>query len=85
MNVLDILRKLGWEIISADNLEEKYTITQSAERITRAEEKSKMVTVTIGQMFFDEIGNLYVEFVDDKNHAFVDNYIHNGMEPSELY
>ncbi len=85
MNVLDILKRLGWEIISADNMEELYTITQSNERLNRSQEPVKTHTVTISQMCFDEIGNLYVEFVDHQTSQYVDNYLHNGMDPSELY
>lgn len=85
MNVLEILKRLGWEILSADNMEEIYTITQSTERINRCEEKSKKVTVTISQMCFDELGNLYVEFVEHKTNKYIDNYLHNGMQPDELY
>lgn len=85
MNVLDILKRLGWEIISADNVEELYTIIQSNERLNRSQESVKTHTVTISQMCFDEIGNLYVEFVDHQTGQYVDNYLHNGMDPQELY
>ena len=48
-------------------------MTQSTERINRCEEKSKKVMVTISQMCFDELGNLYVEFVEHKTNKYIDH------------
>ncbi len=85
MNILDILHTLGWKIISADNFRQIYVITQSSERLARAQEVAKTYQVTIDEMCFDETGNLYISFMDKKTKEFVDNYYHNGMDPNELY
>ena len=47
MNILDILHTLGWKIISADNFRQIYVITQSSERLARAQEIAKTYQVTI--------------------------------------
>ena len=85
MNILDILHTLGWKIISADNFRQIYVITQSSERLARAQEIAKTYQVTIDEMCYDETGNLYISFMDKKTKEFVDNYYHNGMDPHELY
>ena len=41
MNILDILHTLGWKIISADNFKQIYVITQSSERLARAQEVAR--------------------------------------------
>ena len=53
MNILDILHTLGWKIISADNFRQIYVITQSSERLARAQEVAKTYQVTIDEMCFD--------------------------------
>ena len=85
MNILDILHTLGRKIISADNFKQIYVITQSSERLAKAQEVAKTYQVTIDEICFDETGNLYISFMDKKTKEFVDNYYHNGMEPHELY
>ena len=85
MIILDILLTLGWKIISADNFKQIYVITQSSERLARAQEVAKTYQVTIDEMCFDETGNLFISFMDKKTNEFVDNYYHNGMDPHELY
>ena len=50
MNILDILHALGWKIISADNFRQIYVITQSSERLARAQEVAKTYQVTIDEM-----------------------------------
>lgn len=89
MNVLDILKLLGWEIIAADNDKKEYTIIESSERIQRETEQEGVIygetTVTIADLSFNEFGNLYILFHDVTTGTYVDNYLHNHMEKNELY
>lgn len=89
MNILEILKLLGWEIISADNKKQQYTITECSERIQRETEQNGIIygetTVTIDDVSFDEFGNLYVIFEDTQTGAYIDNFVYNRMEKNELY
>ena len=89
MNILEILKLLGWEIISADNKKQQYTITESIERVQRETEQDGRIygetTVTIGDVSFDEFGNLYIIFQDAYTGHYVDNFVYNRMEKNEIY
>lgn len=89
VNVLDILKLLGWEIIEANNEKHQYTITESNERLQRETENEGVLygetTVMVEEVSFDMNGNLYILFSDAQTGEYVDNYLHNHMEKQELY
>lgn len=89
MNIIEILKKLGWNIITANNESHEYTVIESQERLARETEQNGIIygeiTIFLKKVSFNEFGNLYVLFHDKKTNSYVDNYLHNEMEANELY
>lgn len=93
MNIIQILWKLGYDVIESDSVEKKYVIQYSAERRRRMRAKTsvddkeliKFFHVTIGDVQFNEVGDLYVEFIDINTHEILDAYEYNNMQQDELY
>lgn len=96
MNVIEILWKLGWDVLSF-NGEGEYKIQFSNERISRYHEKienedfdfdgdlEEIYTVKVSEVTFNDYGDLFVSFEDTKTGEIVDEYEYKNMDNDELY
>lgn len=96
MNVIEILWKLGWDVLSF-NEEGEYKIQFGKARKDYTDEKirkkiigykgstSDIFTVKVAEVGFNGIGNLYVGFNDIENNDCIDCYEYKNMGADELY
>lgn len=95
MNVLDVLHKLGYDVISfKDGI---YEIQFTTERITRTRKQLDngeigfdgdlydKYEVKVGEVSFNRLGNLYVEFVSLDGTEIIDCYEYRNMSIDDLY
>lgn len=99
MNVIDILNKLGWDILSFNN--GVYKVRMTHERIKREKKKietgeinyieefdplTKTFNICVEEVCFNKLGNLFVAFseVDSSDGSF-DCFEYRNMSYDELY
>ena len=98
MNIIEILWKLGYDVIESNSNNKKYTITYSSERKRRMWKQIKEGTltvqnellndifnVTVGEVSFNNLGNLFVEFIDINTKETIDVFEYGNMKENELY
>lgn len=97
MNVKDILKRLGYEILESNSEENTYTIKCSDEKKKRLlaqvesgdlaieEFLNNTYTVNVTEVSFNSLGDLYVEFKEIGSEDIFDAYEHNNMQADELY
>lgn len=95
MNVLDILHKLGYDVISFND--GVYKIQNTTENINRLRKQIEageigyegsiydQYEVKVGEVFFNGLGNLYVEFLSLDGEEIIDGYEYRNMDPYDLY
>ena len=96
MNVIEILWKLGWDVLSF-NEDGEYRISLSSarrERIFEAEKNGlisyegtgyEIYTVKVGEVSFNGIGDLFVKFIDVESGEIIDCYEHKNMSKYEIF
>ena len=96
MNVIEILWKLGYDILSISE-EGEYKIKFSVERKERYRNKIKKGIMTfnrslddeylvkVGDVNFNDTGNLFVEFLDVNTNEIIDTYEYKNMSNDELF
>lgn len=98
MNVIDILTKLGWDILSfKDGI---YTVKMTHERWKREKKKIEAGEMTyieeynpltdtfniyVEEVCFNELGNLFVSFWEVGSNASFDSFEYRNMSYDELY
>lgn len=98
MNVIDILRTIGYDIISVNNETGHYRVSLSPERRRRSmkvvdENKGEFdydlfgkFDLYVSEVKFNGVGDLYVEFREVQHPEDIwDCYEYKNMEPNELY
>ena len=98
MNVIDILTKLGWDILSfKDGI---YTVKMTHERWKREKKKIEAGEMTyteeynpltdtfniyVEEVCFNELGNLFVSFSEVESNDPFDCFEYRNMSYDELY
>ncbi|MBE6088136.1 MAG: hypothetical protein E7206_08870 [Clostridium beijerinckii] len=98
MNIIEILWKIGYDVLKSDSEKCEYTIMYAPERKRRMWKQIKdgtitvendllndIYTVTVGEVCFNQCGDLYVEFTDVNTKKCIDFYEHKNMKEDELY
>lgn len=95
MNILDVLHKLGYDVVSFND--GVYKIQNTTEKIKRLRKQIDAgeigykgsiydkYEVKIGEVSFNGLGNLYVEFVSLDETEIIDAYEYRNMDPDDLY
>ena len=97
MNVIDILNKLGWEIVSLKN--GYYEVQMTTERYHREFIKRKngeieydkgfdpkgIFEIYVDKVSFNDLGNLYVSFREVDSNNLFDMYEYKNMRSDEIY
>ena len=95
MNIMDILHKLGYDVVSfSDGVYKIQNTTAKINRLRKQIEAGEIgyegsiydeYEVKVGDVCFNKLGNLYVEFVSLDGEEIIDVYEHRNMDPDELY
>ncbi|WP_321833446.1 hypothetical protein [Clostridium butyricum] len=98
MNIIEILWKLGYDVLESNSTDKRYTITYSSERKRRMWKQIKEGTlavenellndvfhITVGEVGFNPTGDLCVEFVDVNTKEIIEIFEYRNMKESELY
>lgn len=96
MNVIEILWKLGWDVLSFDGEGEyKIQLGKARRELTDKQIKegiigyvgstSDIITVKVGDVGFNGLGNLYVEFRDIDTGDIIDAFEYRNMAEDELF
>ncbi len=96
MNIIEILWKLGWDILSFnEDGEYKIQLGKRRKDLTYKKEKEGIIdiagnldeiyTVKVSDMGFNGFGDLYVYFTDVDNGDLIEAYEHNNMAADELF
>lgn len=96
MNIIEILWKLGWDVLSF-NEEGEYKIQLGTARknltdkqieegsITYVGSTSDIYTVIVSEVGFNGLGNLFVFFDDLKTGDTIDAYEYKNMSNDEMF
>lgn len=96
MNVIEILWKLGWDVLSF-NEEGEYKIQLGTARkdlidkqikegcITYEGSTSDIYTTIVSEVGFNGLGNLFVFFNDLKTGDIIDAYEYKNMSNNEIF
>lgn len=96
MNIIEILWKLGWDVLSFnEDGEYKIQLGKARKDYTDAKIRKKIIsydgstsdiyTVKVSEVGFNGIGNLYVDFRDVETGNCIDAYEYKNMNYDELY
>lgn len=96
MNIIQILWKLGWNVLSFnEDGEYKIQVGKIRKNLTYKKEKEgiidliedldKIYTVKVVDVGFNGFGDLYLYFEDVETGYCVDCYEHNNMAADELF
>lgn len=98
MNVIDILKKLGYDVLESNHEQKIYTVRCSKEKKKRllmqikagkiAVEKeflNSAYVIVVTEVSFNDNGNLYVEFRDAESYTLFDAYEYQNMSEDELF
>ena len=95
MNVLDILHTLGYDVISfSDGVYKIQNTTAKINRLRKQIESGKIgyegsiydqYEVRVGEVHFNGLGNLYVDFVSLDGEKIIDGYEYRNMNADDLY
>lgn len=98
MNIIEILWKLGYDVIESNSVTKNYSIQYSSERKRRmwkAMKEGKLSVenellndiyhVTIGELNFNDTGDLFIEFVDVNTKETMDVFEYRNMKENEIY
>ena len=98
MNIIEILWKIGYDVLKSDSEKCEYVIMYTPERKRRTWKQIKdgemqvenellddTYVVTVGEVSFNQCGDLYVEFIDVNTKVCIDFYEHKNMKEDELY
>ena len=84
MNILQILWKLGYDVLSF-NEEGEYRVQLGHERELREGYSQEQSTIRVKEVGFNGFGNLYVTFTEADIDNCFDSYEFKNMDPKELY
>lgn len=96
MNVIQILWKLGYDVLSFND-DGEYTIVfnKARKKIYSSKIKKGIIkfdgslddkyTVKVGEVSFNGSGDLFVEFLDVNTDEVIDAYEYRNMEEDELF
>ncbi len=96
MNIIQILWKLGWDVLSF-NEEGKYKIQLGTTRKNLTDKQikdgsigyegstSNIYTVKVDDVGFNGLGDLYVSFKDTETGDLIDAYEYKNMGENELF
>lgn len=98
MNIIEILWKLGYDVLKSDSADKRYAVAYSSERKRRMWKQIKEGTltvenellndtfnVTVGEVSFNPTGDLCVEFVDADTKEIIEVFEYRNMKEDELY
>lgn len=84
MNILQILWKLGYEVLSF-NEDGEYKIQLGHEREKRHGYSKETWTVKVKEVSFNGLGNLVVDFTETKEDNCFDIFEYGNRDTDELY
>lgn len=96
MNIIEILWRLGWDVLSFnENGEYKITLGRARKDLTDKKIEDGLIsyegstydvyTVKISNVCFNGLGNLCVDFDDIDTGDGIDTYEHKNMAKDELF
>lgn len=84
MNIIQVLWKLGYEVLSF-NENGEYTIQLGHEREKRHGYNKETWIVKVKEVSFNGLGNLVVDFTETKEDNCFDIFEYGNMDIDELY
>lgn len=96
MNVIEILWKLGYDVLSFNESGEyKIEFNEERKEIYRSKIKKGLMSfegsldkqyhVKVGEVTFNGLGNLFVEFLEVNTNEIIDTYEYRNMSDEELF
>ncbi len=98
MNIIEVLWKLGYDVIESNSITKKYTVQFSTERKRRMWKAIKegtlsvnnellndMYYITVGELSFNDTGDLFIEFIDINTKETIDVFEYRNMKDNEIY
>ncbi|MCB2309028.1 hypothetical protein LGL08_20200 [Clostridium estertheticum] len=84
MNILDVLWKLGYDVISF-NEDGEYKVQFGLERQKRHGYDHMTYTIKVKEVSFNKLGNLVVDFTEVAEDNCFDVFEYKNMSADELY
>ncbi|WP_443662436.1 hypothetical protein [Clostridium sp.] len=84
MNIIDVLHKLGYDVLSF-NENGEYTVMLGHDRQLKEGYTQERWTIKVSEVSFNGFGNLVVFFSETKEDNCFDGFEYKNMDADELY